>query len=121
MPRIQRTPRKLPVVPEIPFASAIEAWFWYVRAERLRFAGAKLGGPTPSFQRPCEPDDINRAVMGLYRGGALTKEHLKILATFGWADRVPDPRVGAETRPAKLWDEALDKLHVILKAKGIVE
>jgi len=121
MPRIRKGPPTQSVVPEVPFHSAIEAWFWYIRAERLRFNGAKLGGSTPVMARPCEPDDINRAVMALYRNKTLKREHLKILASFGWAERVPDARVGAEARAATLWDEALARLGVELKIKGIIE
>ena len=121
MPRTHRTPRKQPVVPEIPFASTTEAWFWYIRAERLRRDGAKLSGKAPLMARPCEPDDINRVVMALFRKKTLKSDHLKVLATFGWNDRTPDPRVGAEIQAAYLWEEAINRLDAELKTKGIVE
>ena len=114
-------PRRLPVVPEIPFASTIDAWFWYIRSERLRRDGAKLGGAMAAEQRPCEPDDINRAVISLYRKKIIGQEHLKVLATYGWNDSSPDPRLSNEAHAAFLWDDAFRHLDVELKAKGIVE
>ena len=121
MPKQRLAPRRLPVVPEIPFANSCEAWLWYIRSERLRRDGAKIGGAMASTQRPCEPDDINRVVVSLYRKKTIGQEHLKVLATFGWNDRAPDPRVERESRAAFLWDDALDRLTTELKAKGIVE
>lgn len=122
MPKQRLAPRRLPMVPEIPFASATDAWFWYIRSERLRRDGAKLGSSgMATEQRPCEPDDINRAVMALYRKKIIRQEHLKVLAIYGWNDRPPDPRLPDEERAAFLWDDALDRLATELKAKGIVE
>ncbi len=114
-------PRRLAVVPEIPFASTIDAWFWYIRSERLRRDGAKIGGAMASTQRPCEPDDINRAVISLYRKKIISPCHLKVLATFGWNASAPDPRLSDEAHAAFLWDEAFRHLDVELKARGIVE
>ena len=120
MTKQRLAPRRLPVVPEIPFASATDAWFWYIRCERLRRDGAKLGGGMATEQRPCEPDDINRAITSLYRKKIIGQEHLKVLAIYGWNDCAPDPRLPDEERAAFLWDDALDRLTTELKVKGIV-
>lgn len=120
MTRKRLPPRNLPVVHETPFANGEEAWMWYIRAERLRRDGAKMGGAMPVTARPCEPDDIYRSLMGLYGKKIITRAHLKVLATFGWNDRAPDARVGSQKNAAMLWDQGLDRLDAELRGKGIV-
>lgn len=73
-----------------------------------------------TMARPCDPDDIYRAAVGLKRRRRIGGEHLSVLATFGLCGRLPDRRCRDEERPALLWDEALDRLTTVLKAKGIV-
>lgn len=103
-----------------PFQSAEEAWFWFVRCQQVRREGAQLGGGG-AFSRPCDPDDIYRAVVGLHRRGVLGRSHLTVLGTFGLIGRPPDARCGDEALPAKLWAEALDRLSTILRGKGIID
>lgn len=117
----QRFIRKpLPVKRMVPFASAEEAWFWYVRAERARREGAHLIDLYSAETRPCDPDDMYRFVMGLHRRRLIRDEHLSVLARFGWRECPPDARVREEERAVCLWDEALDRLTTVLKSKGIV-
>ena len=105
----------------IPFKDTEEAWFWYVRSERARREGA-LSLKVESIEgRPCDPDDIYRFVMQLYKRKKLNSEHLRVLAEFGWKNAPPDPRVSSERRTWAIWGEALDKLSTILKSKGIVD
>lgn len=70
--------------------------------------------------RPCEPDDIYRAVMALYRLQKLSALHLRTLSQFGLAERTPDPRSREESFSARLWDEAMDQLGAYLIRKRIV-
>ncbi len=121
MTKPRYAPRCLPVVSEVPFTSVEEAWFWYMRCERVRREGARMTRDNIRQHRPCEPDDLNRWVMALYRAGTIGPQHLKVLAHFGWQDRAPDPRVRGEVRAHALWDEALDRLATPLKSRGIVE
>ncbi len=102
------------------FYGVEEAWFWFARCQRLRREGARFSGSVRRFERPCDPDDIYKAAMGLYRSGTLKRGHLQVLARFGVLDRPPDPRRGEELAAARLWDEALDRLTLPLRAKGIV-
>ena len=51
------------------FESAEEAWFWFVRCQQVRREGAHLGDGVGQITRPCDPDDIYRAVMSLARRG----------------------------------------------------
>lgn len=104
----------------IEFTDAEEAWFWFVRSERARREGAKLNQSTSNQTRPCEPDDIYRAVMRLYTRGVISGEQLKTLAEFGWRESPPDARVSEEERAVLMWDDALDRLSTELKSKGIV-
>ncbi len=102
------------------FASAEEAWFWFVRCQKLRDQGVKPGDAMSCFQRPCEPDDIDLAVKRLYQQRELRREHLTVLVRFGMLERPPDRRIPPEIRAALVWKEALDKLSTALKHKGII-
>lgn len=59
--------------------------------------------------------------MDLFRRRNIGREHLAALGRYGWRERPPDPRRREEERPARLWDEALDRLSTVLRKKGIVE
>ena len=121
MPRHRFIPRPYYDTPTAPFLNAEEAWFWFIRCQKARADGARFEANMGNKVRPCDPDDLYRAVAVLSRGRKLTPEHLNILGTYGLSDRPPDPRRREEERPARLWDEALDKLSTILKNKGIIE
>ncbi|HEY9078424.1 hypothetical protein [Magnetovibrio sp.] len=120
MTKIRYVRRPIPIKQVIEFLDAEEAWFWYVRSERARREGARLTETATSHTRPCEPDDIYRAVMRLHRRRLIGNEHLKTLAEFGWRECPPDARVRDEERSVALWDDALDRLTTELKSKGIV-
>lgn len=114
-------PRPLYEMASIPFANAEEAWFWFVRCQLARCEGARFIGASNNIKRPCEPDDLYRAVMGLLRQRRIGVEHLRVLSLFGLRESPPDPRCREEERSARLWDVALDHLTTVLKRKGIVE
>jgi len=120
MPRIRFVQRTTAQVPTTPFVDAEEAWFWFVRCQRARDEGVRFADRPAMLARPCDPDDIYLAAVGLARQGRIGSRHLKVLATFGLCGRPPDPRCRDEQQPARLWDEALDSLTTVLKAKGIV-
>lgn len=118
--RPRYAPRTTPELPTLPFISSEEAWFWYARCQQLRLRGARIkdGG---SIARPCDPDDLARAVLELKRRRRISHEHVGVLARYGILERPPDPRRREEERAARLWDEGLDRLTTVLKKKGIVE
>jgi hypothetical protein len=118
--RVRHVPKTIADIPGTAFTTAEEAWFWFVRCHQVRREGAQLADSKRQFARPCDPDDVYRAVMGLARRGILAGTHLKALAKFGLAGRPPDARCRDETDDARLWDEALDRLSTILRVKGIV-
>lgn len=121
MPRTRFIPRPYYDTPTAPFVDAEEAWFWFMRCQRAREEGARFEETPGSVTRPCDPDDLYRAAVGLLRKRQITVEHLRVLAFFGACERPPDPRCRDEERPARLWNEALDKLTTVLKKKGIIE
>jgi len=121
MPRFRFVPRTSGEVPTAPFVDAGQAWFWFIRCQRARDDGVRFENAPGMMARPCDPDDIYRAAVGLKRRGRIGGEHLSVLATFGLCGRPPDRRCPDEERPARLWEEALDSLTTVLKAKGIVE
>lgn len=120
MPRFRYVPKTVPEVPCAPFADAAEAWFWFVRCHRLRRDGARLSDGPGDTTRPCDPDDIYRAVAGLVRRGRIGRRHLGVLSRFGLRESPPDPRCGDEVQAARLWTESLDRLTTVLRRKAIV-
>ena len=120
MPRSRYVPRSLSQAPCVPFADAAEAWFWFVRCHRVRRDGARLTEGPAQTVRPCDPDDIYRAVNELARVGRIGPDHLQVLVRFGLRETPPDPRCPDEWRAARLWDESLDHLAAVLRQKAIV-
>lgn len=120
MSKTRRARKPLPEKTQIPFLDAEEAWFWYMRTERVRREGAYLKEDATDTARPCDPDDIYRMVMKLRRHRRIGDAHLRVLAEYGWRETPPDDRVREEARAVMLWDDALDRLTTELKAKGIV-
>lgn len=121
MSTLRYIPRSAAEAPITPFHSAEEAWFWFVRCQQVRREGAQLAGGCGGFSRPCDPDDIYRAIMTLQRRGVLTNAHLAVLGTFGLAGRAPDPRCAEEALASRRWVEALDRLSTVLRTKGILD
>lgn len=120
MPQLRYVPKSFAEVGGAAFATAEEAWFWFVRCQQVRREGAQLGDGNPQSARPCDPDDVYCAVMSLARQRVLRSSHLKVLGTFGLFGRPPDARCGDEAAAARLWDEALDRLSTVLRIKGIL-
>ena len=104
----------------IPFLDAEEAWFWYIRCQNLRDSGSRPDPFRTLIARPCDPDDIYRAVVGLRQKGKLHRNHLQVLASYGKKETPPDPRDWEQNWAARLWDEALDRLTTVLNQKGIL-
>ena len=121
MTRTRYTPKSFYDVPSVPFATAEEAWFWYIRCQRVRWEGARFLEGFGDMKRPCDPDDLYRAVMQLYRQRRIDHHHLHVLAAFGACERPPDSRVRDEEPAARLWDQAFDRLTPVLRGKGIVD
>jgi hypothetical protein len=107
------------VLSGVPFDSAEQAWFWFVRCQMVRRDGARLPA-SGGMQRPCDPDDIYVALLALQRRAVLHADHLNTLGRYGVQGRPPDPRCREEMAAAKLWDEALDRLTTVLRDKGII-
>ena len=107
--------------PATPFAKTEDVWFWYVRCQIARDAGARFVAGLSETPRPCEPDDIYRAVRRLWLTGALTRRHVRTLFDYGFRETPPDPRCREEAKARRSWEEALDRLATPLKAKGILD
>jgi len=118
--RVRHTPRPLSERPTAPFESAEEAWFWYQRARLNRAEGARLAADPLAVARPCDPDDIIRAVTRLARDNALRPLHLRVLDRHGRRLIPPDARLPEEAGDAALWREALNRLADPLRRKGII-
>ena len=103
-----------------PFSSAEEAWFWTMSALIARRDGARIVAGAGAIQRPCEPDDVIRAIDRLYRQHRLDLAHARVLRVWGERGMAPDARTPSEMRDAQLWAEALQRLEWPLRVKGIV-
>jgi hypothetical protein len=119
--RCRYTHKKISQAPTFPFLDAQEAWFWFMRSQRARLEGAKMRSDEADVVRPCDPDDVYCSVMELVRARILGRHHLKVLASFGFSECAPDPRLREQERAARFWNEALDRMTTILRKKGIVE
>ncbi len=92
-----------------------------MRSQKLRWEGGSIGDKSVNEMRPCDPDDIYRAVKQLFSGGHIHRAHVQVLHRFGVLDRSPDFRCPEEIIAHRLWEEALDKMTSILRKKEIVE
>jgi hypothetical protein len=111
--------RPTPAIPgTIPFATSAEAWFWTLGALAARRDGVTGGGRR--IARPCDPDDVIRAIDLLHRRGGLTLDHARILRRWGDRGIAPDPQIHTERADSRLWGEAMERLEGLLRAKGIV-
>ncbi|MCC9623945.1 hypothetical protein LPB41_19880 [Thalassospira sp. MA62] len=104
-----------------PFASAMQAWFWFVRCQAARIEGARVIADAGEVVRPCDPDDIYNAVMRLSKSGIIGQRHLQVLEYFGIVERTPDPRDPREAPKYSLWQQAMEALESVLIKRGIVE
>jgi hypothetical protein len=120
MPRPKYAHKTKEVYTVVPFKDAQEAWFWFVRCQKLRRAGAmKMEGGDST--RPCESDDIYRALIRLSAQRKIGKEHILVLGRFGLREQPPDPRCPEQNREARIWSEALDRQTTALKSKAIIQ
>ncbi len=102
------------------FLNTEEAWFWFIRCQELRREGARFEADQSDMVRPCDPDDIYRAVMSLVRNKKLAPIHLRVLGRYGLRGAPPDPRCREEETDFRCWDQAMDLLTTILRSKGII-
>ena len=107
--------------PSDPFLNAEEAWFWYMRCQRMRWDRANPIKGLGLSMRPCDADDVYRTVIGLFHQGRIHRGHLRVLGTYGLRDCAPDPRCREEEWAAHRWDEAMDRMTTVFRHKGIVE
>lgn len=101
-----------------PFRSPEAAWFWTMGVLEARKLGA---GPAFGAQRRvCEPDDVVMTLDRLYRQRRIDLDHARILRVYGERGTPPDHGKPKERCDQRLWREAMDRLGLALKARGIV-
>jgi hypothetical protein len=103
-----------------PFKDAEEAWLWTMAALMARREGARYTANQGRVARPCEPDDVVKALDGLYRRRRIDLVHARILRIWGERQAAPNPAFARERSDWRLWREALDRLEWPLRVKGIV-
>ena len=102
------------------FDSAESAWFWFLAAQKAKEEGARVTAGLATVPRPCEPVDILKVVDRLYRHRRLLMDHIQVLRHYGLRMCPPDRRRPKEVRAYRLWNEAMDRMEVVLVDKGIV-
>ena len=123
LPQRARPRTRPPLTPQPrtqPFRSVEEAWFWTMAALRARRDGARYTANLGAIPRPCEPDDVVRALDALYRRRRIDLVHARILRNWGERQMPPDPACATERCDFRLWREALERLEWPLRVKGIV-
>jgi hypothetical protein len=120
-PRATRAPVLASMARTVAFRSADEAWFWTMSALMARREGARIVAGAGTTQRPCEPDDVVKALDRLYRQRRIDLQHARIMRIWGERGCPPDARVQGERGDARLWQEAMSRLEWPLRVKGIVE
>ncbi len=103
------------------FATAEEAWFWFMRTEKARAEKAKGARWDTLNERPCDPDDIFSCVARLYRGRKLCPLHLEVMGEYGFLDRDPYTDDDTEVLDWIIWMDAFDILEPYLLEKEIIE
>ena len=108
------------MIDPVPFRSAAEAWMWFVDGQISRYEGRRPS--SWGVMRPCDIDDVARAVLNLIRSHRLSVRHLLVMIEHGLLQSAPDPYASFAQRHARiLWDQAMDRLTTPLAARGIVE
>lgn len=120
MARPRFMPRPLQGAATQPFGTAEEAWLWYAHCQLARLAGCRPRPDMGAIPRPCDPDDIHREVMRLFRLNRIQTEHLRTLAELGTRLAGENAAISWSDQQDKLWCEALDRLETSLRNKGIV-
>ncbi len=105
--------------PGEPFASVEAAWFWTMAALSARAAGTGRGGRSGTT-RPCDPDDVLRALDQLYRLRRIDLLHARILRIWGERGMAPNPSSPREASDARIWREAMDRLDAKLRTRGLL-
>ena len=120
-PRPGRAPVMASMARTVAFRSADEAWFWTMSALIARREGARIVAGAGTTQRPCEPDDVVKALDRLYRQRRIDLQHARIMRIWGERGCAPDARQPGERGDARLWREAMNRLEWPLRVKGIVD
>ena len=128
-PAVQAAPRGRDLsCGAVAFASAAQAWFWTLGALAARHDGSRVSGVGQTstgrsrinIRRPCEPDDVIRALDLLHRRGDITLAHARVLRRWGDRGFAPNAVHPGQEADALLWVQALERLEVLLRAKTIV-
>lgn len=103
-----------------PFASAEDAWFWFMRAHEARLDGARYASHRGAVSRPCEPVDIFRIMDRLHRTRILKLDHFRVLRHYGQRQMAPERWRRQEMLAHTLWAEAMTAMADAFEAKGII-
>ena len=106
-----------PNIEAVAFENAEEAWFWTMAILLAREDGADEAWRPDGPERPCDPEDVLSCVDSLYREGAITLAHARVIRRCG-AGQQPPRAIAAQSY--RLWHHALGLIEWRLRARGIV-
>ena len=118
MNAINDNARRAPLRTAEPFRSPEAAWFWCWGILRARRDG--VGASFGTQRQVCEPDDVVMTLDRLYRQRRVDLAHARVLRVYGERGTPPDHGKPQERADQRLWREAMDRLGVALRARGIV-
>jgi hypothetical protein len=121
MPDGYLTATRRPVPLAEPFATAEDCWLWTAQTLLARREGVRCrAGIGGNGIKPCTPDDVLNILNRLYYRRRIDLIHARVLRHWGDIGWPPDPTALSEMRDHAIWVDALDRMHLPLKIKGIV-
>lgn len=108
--------RTLP--PPRPFPSVEAELRWSIEELSRRQGGRSF--VVREHNRPCEPDDITRALDRLWNEGKVSRAQIECLGRYIEKGRAPNEAVRGELMDFALWRHAIAQLGIVLRAQGIV-
>ncbi len=103
------------------FDSPDEAWFWFMKYEKLKdYFTAYKPVSIWAVPRPCTVNDIYIIVKRLYKEKIITTRELKVMIKYGDLGYSPDCYNKKQQPDWGFWETAMDKLYSVLYKKGIV-
>lgn len=103
-------------LPNAPFPSVDMAWFWTIRAMQ---AGPTRRAEAPDSGRR-QREDVIKCLDTLYRNRRIDMLHVRIMRIWGLRGVAPNPTRVRERSDWRVWHEAMDRLDMVLRARGIV-
>ena len=105
--------------PVEPFTGVEDAWFWVMATFAAR-AGGRFSPRAAGTPRPCDPDDIVKALDRLYRQRRIDRRDARVLRRYGERGFAPVADHPAEASDCADWRRVMGLLERALLERGII-